>query len=561
MGDAALVVDVADATAARRVADAVRSRMAPRPREVIGGISSVVVVLAAPPGAGDLAQIAGEIDDFRRRHGAPAGTGAGDGAPSALVVVPTAFDGPDLDEVAAVAGLDVPSLIGELTGRELTVSAVGFAPGFAYLSGLSPALGAIPRRSRPRSRVPAGSVALAGGFAAVYPRPSPGGWQLVGRTGLRLFDPTRPPFALLAPGDRVRFEVASSETPAAGAGDPEADRRPGARRWPGPVSGPAPDRPALTVETGGFLTTLQDAGRAGQAHLGVPGSGPADPVAHELANRLVGNHPGAAALEVTVRGPTLRFAERALVAAVGGDPELELDGHWAGADRVVPVEGGQRLQLLGTRSGARSYLAVGGSLDAVGTMGSCATDILSGLGPPPLQAGDRLGIGDRPGPPADHVVWSRLAPRYPADGRYVLRVVVGPDHSWFAPGLEERLGSVRFAVEADSDRVGLRLAPLEPPGGLARRPGEVASKGMVTGAVQVPESGRPVVLLPDHATLGGYPVVAVVIRADLHLLGQCRPGDEVRFEPVGLDAAAAAFGALRRSVDGALEGRYPVTPG
>jgi biotin-dependent carboxylase-like uncharacterized protein len=294
----------------------------------------------------------------------------------------------------------------------------------------------------------------------------------------------------------------------------------------------------------------------------VPESGPADRLSHCLANRLVGNPPTAAALEVTLRGPEVRFHRAAYVAAVGGGVVLELDGWPVDAERVVAVAAGQRLRLVTTRSGARAYLAVAGSFRVAETMGSCATDTLSGIGPPPLRSGDQLGIGSGPVRLADHLVPERLGSvRRPLDGQpYTLRVLVGPDNGWFSSELGTQLGAARFTVDSSSNRVGIRLVSVGGNGGIERRGGELDSQGMVTGAVQVLPTGNPVVLLPDHATLGGYPVAAVVISADRHLLGQCRPGDEVRFEPVDTAQAVAAHRALRSVSTQAIVGRYPVLP-
>ena len=207
----------------------------------------------------------------------------------------------------------------------LEVAVVGFSPGFAYLTGLPDVLRSVPRRDRPRPSVPAGSVALAGGYAAVYPQSTPGGWQLVGHTDRPLFDAARPPFALLRPGDTVRFDPVG---PADTAGASDAASATGG--WP---DGGRPGRPplepplgvptVLVVEDPGLLTLVEDGGRRGVARLGVPAAGPADPVAHALANRLVGNPVGAAALEMTAAGPTLRCVEAGHLAVVGGGPPVD----------------------------------------------------------------------------------------------------------------------------------------------------------------------------------------------------------------------------------------------
>lgn len=207
------------------------------------------------------------------------------------------------------------------------------------------------------------------------------------------------------------------------------------------------------------------------------------------------------------------------------------------------------------RAGLRAAVAVSGGLVVPAVMGSRATDTLSWTGPGPVRAGDELGLGSerhRAGL-ADHLV-----PGAPAGAPRSLRVVAGPHREWFGADALARLVERDYVVDEASDRVGLRLRALGVPADLGRRPGELESVGMVTGAVQVPPDANPVVLGPDHATLGGYPVLAVVIRADRGVLGQCRPGDRVRLEAVSMDEAERAGRSLDRWLGQAAVGRYPV---
>ncbi len=272
----------------------------------------------------------------------------------------------------------------------------------------------------------------------------------------------------------------------------------------------------------GALTTVQDLGRPGWAHLGVPASGAADAPALRLANRLVGNPEGAAALESTLRGPVLRFASPALIALTGAPVEARA------GDRALAMHAGERVEAgevvrIGTASaGVRTYLAVRGGIDAEQVLGSAASDSLTGLGPAPLARGTRLAIGDA----AQAWPAVAVAPVAPAPVEPVLRVVPGPREDWFAPGALERLCATRWTVTAASNRVGVRLAG----GTLERaRSGELESEGMLAGALQVPPAGAPILLLADHPTTGGYPVLAVVVSADVPLAGQLRPGAAVRF--------------------------------
>jgi biotin-dependent carboxylase-like uncharacterized protein len=278
---------------------------------------------------------------------------------------------------------------------------------------------------------------------------------------------------------------------------------------------------ALTVLEAGPLTTTQDAGRAGHAHLGVPRSGWLDAPAAELANRLVGNETGAALLETTVGGVVLRAEAALTVAVTGAEADVLVDGHAAAWGEPVSLPSGAVLRVGAARRGVRSYVAVAGGLDVPEVLGSRSTDRLSGLGPPPLADGQVLAVGPGSRPrPVD-------APRVvAADG--LLRVRPGPRAEWVSGGVR-RLAEGTWTVAADSDRVALRLAG--DPLGRART-GELPSEGLVLGAVQVPPDGQPLVFLADHPTTGGYPVVGVVLLEDLWQCAQLRPGEPVGFRQV-----------------------------
>ena len=351
----------------------------------------------------------------------------------------------------------------------------------------------------------------------------------------------------------------ASSAPRAGRVGAGRPRRPHLTRVSPVLTSPVPDaRPVFEVEDGGFRTVLQDGGRRNVAALGVPGAGPADPYSFRLANRLVGNAAEATALEATARGPTLRCLDAAFVAAVGASPDLRLQGQPIAAGRVVPVAAGQRLVVGPIRAGLRSYVAVAGGLVGPEVLGSCATDQLCALGPGPIVPGQRLWAGVPTPPLGDHLA----DPAGWTEGEaVVLRVVPGPHVETFAPGALASLGTMRFTVADESNRVGLRLHR-DPQGRTVDRapgaPGELDSQGMVHGAVQLPPDGDPVILLSDHATLGGYPVIAVVASVDHGRLGQCAPGMSVVLVPIDRHQAVAARAAQRRAMDAAVVGRYPL---
>jgi KipI family sensor histidine kinase inhibitor len=545
VGDAALLVAVDNPHEARSLAAAVSAASWPGVRDVVGGLRSVLVTV--DPVGTDLAEMAAWLAELDPR--------ALPVSEPRTIRIPVCFGGPDTEEVCRLLGINEGELVDLLTAAVLEVAVVGFSPGFGYLTGLPEPLRAVGRRDRPRPSVPAGSIAVAGGFAAVYPQSTPGGWNLIGRTPLQLFDPTAPPYALLRPGDVVRFEPIEGEAAFPRKGD-------GGRRNIRPS---ASESTVLVVEDPGLFTTVQDGGRRGVAHLGVPGAGPADPLAHGLANRLVGNRADAAALEMTAKGPVLRCVEPGYLAVVGGDPEVSIDGHEVGGGRLVPVAAGQRVVVGPFRSGLHAYLAWAGGVVVPEVMGSCSTDVLSGLGPGALAVGDELGAGLPVGPLGDHLRTSSAevsaaSPGADTTTTVTLRVLPGPHPEWFPEGTLERLASLRLRVEGTSDRVGVRLCA-DDGGRIDRIDAELDPQGMVTGAVQVPPDGAPVILGPDHATLGGYPVVAVVVSADRWKLGQCRPSDLVCLLPVTPDEASRALAEQVQAVETAVVGRYPVVAG
>jgi biotin-dependent carboxylase-like uncharacterized protein len=296
------------------------------------------------------------------------------------------------------------------------------------------------------------------------------------------------------------------------------------------------------------------------AAAGVPAAGPADPVSHALANGLAGNASGAAALEVTGGGTRLRCLGPCHVAVAGASPALRVDGTDTAPGQLVPLDVGQLLEVGALRHGCRTYVAVAGGLLGPAVFGSQGSDELCGLGPGPLGPGARLFAGAWAPPLGDHLA-PGVATELPDDGRPVeLRVVPGPHAERFSPGVLDRLGAATFRVGSDSNRVGLRLES-EPPVEWGDTGGELDSQPMVTGAVQLPPGGEPVVLLPDHATLGGYPVAAVVVAADHGLLGQCGPGTAVRLVPIDAEEADEALRARRRALAGAVVGHYPLAAG
>ncbi|WP_410581487.1 biotin-dependent carboxyltransferase family protein [Amycolatopsis sp. lyj-108] len=272
----------------------------------------------------------------------------------------------------------------------------------------------------------------------------------------------------------------------------------------------------------GVFTTVQDLGRPGLAAIGVGRSGAADRGSLRLANRLVGNPEGHAALECVLGGLVLRFSAPATVAVTGAPCSITAGGRAFGPDSPIPVGPRDELVLRMASRGLRCYVAVRGGIDVPPVLGARATDTLGKLGPPALSAGMTLPVGERalPHPAVD------LAPRAPLADEPVLRVTAGPRASWFTSDSLSTLVSSGYVATADVDRVGVRL---EGPVLSRARGGELPPEAAVPGALQVPPSGQPILFLADHPVTGGYPVIAVVDEADLDQAAQVRPGQRVRF--------------------------------
>ena len=506
--------------------------------DVLAAAQTVMVRAESPAAARRLAARLLELDVT-----APAPQDGG------LVYIDTVYDGEDLAEVGRLTGLGPDGVVKAHTGQVWTVAFAGFAPGFGYMVGENQAL-EVPRRSSPRIAVPAGSVALAGNYSAVYPRSSPGGWQLIGRTGARMWDPDRAEPALASPGHRVRFRAVRDVVTMA----PEPVGTVAAASGAGPAR--AETRSGLRIISPGLQSLIQDLGRHGHSTLGVSAAGALDRASLRRANRLVGNSPSAAAIESVAGGLRVQAVGDQVLAVTGAPSELTVDtppdaqagiGSTAEAGpaaerparrRSVPMAtpfallDGEVLTLGAPRSGFRSYLAVRGGVDAAPVLGSRSTDTMSGIGPAPLVAGQQLAAGDDT---ESGVVGNpELQPDFPRDGVTVLDIVLGPRADWFEQGAIDSLCGQDWVVKPQSNRVGMRLdgTPLQ-----RSRQGELPSEGTVAGAIQVPPEGLPVLFLADHPITGGYPVIGVVVDHQLDLAAQVPIGGTIRFRCASEEAS------------------------
>jgi biotin-dependent carboxylase-like uncharacterized protein len=298
---------------------------------------------------------------------------------------------------------------------------------------------------------------------------------------------------------------------------------------------------SIQVARPGALTTIQDCGRPGYAHLGVPRSGALDGPAHHRANQLVGNPPDAPVLETTLTGVAVTARAPVTVAVTGAEAAVRLDGRPVGVGTAVAMTDGQTLDVGPARPGVRSYVAFSGGLRVPPVLGSASSDLLSGLGPARLSAGDVLALGDAVAPGGDAAVPDGPRPAagsgsrcpqadvpaalVPAE-RAELLIHLGPRDDWLsAAGLAALRGGT-WTVSPNSNRIALRLVGAAPPRG---RTGELPSEGLVAGAIEALPDGQLVVFLADHPTTGGYPVIAVLDPGSLPVCAQARPGLAVTF--------------------------------
>lgn len=442
---------------------------------------------------------------------------------SQTVEVPVYYDGEDLGDVADLLGMSEAEVIERHTGQDYIVAFTGFAPGFAYLAEGDPALH-VPRRKSPRTVVPAGSVALAGEFSGVYPKNSPGGWQLIGRTPIPMFDLNRQPAALLQPGFRVRFrditKGASVTVPAQIADisekrDEQADA-------------------AFEVLSAGLPALYQDLGRIGQSGLGVSEAGAVDVGSFKLANRIVGNRVNAPVLEISPAIFSMKVNQPAVIALTGAPAPMEIRS--ASGMKTTPkhrcpiaLDAGDTVVIKAASQGMRSYLAVRGGFAVVPVLQSVSRDTLAQIGPEPIKAGDKLFVADAfiVGAVEQQIDDEAVLPQ--VGETVVIDVVLGPRTDWFTKQAIESFSTQEWLVTPQSSRVGIRLEGEA----LTREiTAELPSEATLHGAIQVPASGQPVLFLNDHPLTGGYPVIGNVAKYHLDLAGQVPPGARIRFNPI-----------------------------
>lgn len=465
-----------------------------------------------------------------------------------VVEIPVRYDGetgPDLGYVAEHTGLSTQDVVRLHADREYLAYCLGFAPGFCYLGTLDPALHT-PRRTEPRTRVPAGSVAIGGSQTGFYPQASPGGWHVIGRTPMRLFNPYAENPSRIMPGDLVRFVPIDAEEYQHLVQAPQAD--------PPVLPAYSDGKTGIRVVAPGLLTTIQDLGRRGYMSLGVPVAGAVDFVSLMIGNWLLGNRARTAALEVTLNGPELEFTGPVAFCLTGAPIPAELIPADGSSPRPVPgwttvlAWPGDRLRTGTAERGCRAYLCVAGGIDLPPVLGSLSEDLFGQIGPlgRALRAGDWLPAGLPLHPPAD-LAGRRVPPDgwTPVEESLLVRATRGPQAQAFTEAALATFYREPYTVGTQSDRQGLRL---EGEALKHRQGADILSEPIPPGSVQVPASGQPILLVANRHTHGGYTKIATVLYSDLAACGQLRPGSTLRFAEIDQVEAHHLAWAERRKL-------------
>ncbi|MGB5886375.1 MAG: 5-oxoprolinase/urea amidolyase family protein [Acinetobacter venetianus] len=439
------------------------------------------------------------------------------------LVIPVRYNGEDIEHVADLVGLSVSELIYKHSQTLWRAAFIGFAPGFAYLVSDEPPFGSIPRLASPRKKIISGSVGLAGEYSGVYPKDSPGGWQLIGKTDLKMWDVQREQPALLLPNDHVIFKDVTHQ--------PTQISVPNISSLPKKQS--TESEAVLRVKKVGLQVLIQDVGRLNMAKMGVGRAGAMDQTSFQSANLAVGNPQNAAALEILNGGLVLSILKPTVIAVTGADAELSVQ--YAQEEKVraplyqpIALDQGDEVYLAVPNAGVRNYLAVWGGLAVENILGSASYDSLAELGALPLKIGDKLASAQLKTHSVDLSQSSFAMPKQ--SDVIVIDLHLGPRTDWFKTSGLELLFQQKWLVTTESNRVGLRLHGKH---ALQRKiEHELPSEGCSIGALQIPPNGQPVLFMRDHPITGGYPVIATVAAYHLDLVAQIPSGSFIQFRKI-----------------------------
>ena len=446
----------------------------------------------------------------------------------------------DLIAIAKACKLSIKEVIRLHKDSPYTADILGFMPGFTYFSGLNPKL-RLPRLSSPRPSVPKGSVAIAELQTAIYPRTTPGGWNIIGRSPNTLFDIEKNPPGLFMAGDQMEIQEISLD---------EFHQLDQTRSSPEILRAPILDASKTGIEVlqAGTFSSIQDNPRENLSHWAVGPGGACDLDSLHLANALVGNSPETAAIEMTSTGPALLFHETCCIAWVGAACEGIVDNQRIPGNRPVWVAKGSILKFTSLNPGFRSMLAIGGSLQLPKILGRRGSHISADIGPKRLEKGEVLLLGDakepmkspflrslyKSGPLPCFPKWHVRSPFLPRNSVTHIKCLAGPHLSFLPAKDQELFWSTIWTVSNQSNRMGVRLQSSFK---LKKDLPSIPSQAITFGTVQFPPSQEPIVMLAEHQTTGGYPRLAEVIHADLVKLAQLKPGNKIQLISIDLDEA------------------------
>ena len=461
--------------------------------------------------------------------------------------------GIDLQHVAEQTGFSIDQIIELHSGTTYHAYMLGFLPGFAYLGSVNSKL-RVDRQAEPRAKVVAGSVGLAGEQTGIYPCDAPGGWQILGRTPIALNNKNDSSKFLISPGDQVQFYPIDQTEFDSLLEKNEAAEPSGAEVQTETQVTESQDRDSISIhfKTAGLRTTIQDSGRTGHQHYGIPSGGAMDSFSASVANTLVGNRGKASLIEMTLMGPVIKFSGDCQIAITGADLSPKLDGQSIPMWETVSVKGAQRLSFGARQNGCRSYLAIAGEIQA--------PKWLDSVSPSPTGVNPATDFRSLKGETICVSAWSRstlqrsqLAHRHTGDQSFslagrppclrdttvgvyemVVPIVPGPEWNWFSKQQQAAFLEHHFEISQHSNSMGYRLSSFlkesgdsfdEPP-----KQQSMISSAVVPGVIQVAPSGQAILLMRDAQTTGGYPRIGVVCHELLDEVAQLCPGDLIRFE-------------------------------
>jgi KipI family sensor histidine kinase inhibitor len=446
------------------------------------------------------------------------------------IIIPVVYGGmygPDLTDVARFHGLTEGHVVKIHSGREYRVYMVGFVAGFPYLGEVADEI-ATPRLETPRLKVPAGSVGIAEKQTGIYPCEAPGGWRIIGRTPLRLFNPLQQPPALLQLGDTVKFKPISEKE--FRITEKTTQKQP-ADHFPKNKNGIK----VFQVLKPGFFTTVQDLGRYGYLKYGVPISGAMDTFSLVAANLLVANNPDDACLEITLIGPELQALTTTQIAITGGAASPKIDGQHVHMWQTLEIQEGAVVSFGKMESGCRAYLSIRGGINTLLVLGSRATYVRGGFGGTngrQLKTGDIIEGFDVSLLKVRYSMPEELVPQF--TGQFKAHVILGPQADMFTEmGITTFLSS-QYKVTLEADRMGYRL---EGPMIEHKAKADIISDALLPGAIQIPKNGKPIMIMRDAQTAGGYPKIAVIITPDVFTLGQAKTNDIIEFSKITIQQA------------------------